>query len=558
MSTAHKLTAGIHDVPQDPAIRRTVRDFASDLAARIDGSRLPTRTDLEASANAILGKLDLPRGFLGYAMVAVSNALWRRQFESIPFNRRILLLPHCLSDQSVCRAKPDSSDFHCAVCGGCDIGRFKEQAEGLGYQVVTAEGTSSVVMKILQGDAEALLGVACLDSLERSYARVADLGIPHIAVPLLHNGCVNTQMEAEELLRALQAVSDQTAQRRRTYLPLLRETVRIFDTPSLVELLPAEVGCCLLNEDPTAATENIALEWLGSRGKRLRPFLTTASYAVALHGSDALSADADAADLLPKPIKRIALAIEALHKASLVHDDIEDNDDFRYGLSTVHREHGVAPAINVGDYLVGLGYRLVAGEAASLGAECVADILRCLSSAHLELCRGQGRELLRKNELLRPIDVMSIYALKTSPALEVALYSGLRAAGAHIDEDLLRRFCMYLGEGYQVLNDLEDWRSDAPSRVAPGTDALAQRPTILLAFALEAGGEEARPVSRAEGEVERLRELYEKLGAFDRADRLVDRLRERARQLAEEFHAPGIRELMAFIVGLILPGESRA
>ena len=266
---------------------------------------------------------------------------------------------------------------------------------------------------------------------------------------------------------------------------------------------------------------------------------------------------ADAADLLPKPVRRIALAIEALHKASLVHDDIEDDDDFRYGQSTVHREHGVAPAINIGDYLVGLGYRLVAGEAASLGTECVADILRVLSSAHLELCRGQGRELLRNGETLRPIDVMSIYALKTSPALEVALYAGLRAAGAHIDEDLLVQFCMYLGEGYQILNDLEDWRSDAPSRVAPGGDALARRPTILLAFALEAGGEDEKPTSRAEGEVERLRGLYEKLGAFDRADRLVDRLRERAGQLTEEFHTHAIRELMAFIVGLILPGAPR-
>jgi geranylgeranyl diphosphate synthase type II len=554
MSTAHKPIAEIHDVPQDPVVRQALRDLASDIAAEMDGARLPTRSDLETSANAILDRLVLPHGFLGYAMVAVSNALWRRQFESIPFNRRLLLLPHCLSDESVCQAQPDSSDFRCASCGGCDIGQFKELAENLGYQVVTAEGTSSVVMKILQGDADALLGVACLDSLERSYARVADLGIPHVAVPLLHNGCVNTQMEAEELLRALQAVSDHAAQQRRTYLPLLRETVRIFETQSLVALLPSEVGNCLLEQAPNVATENIALDWLGSRGKRLRPFLTTASYAVALHGAEALNPDADAAEMLPKPIKRIALAIEALHKASLVHDDIEDDDDFRYGKSTVHREHGVAPAINVGDYLVGLGYRLVAGEAASLGAECVADILRVLSSAHLELCRGQGQELLRGSEALRPVDVMSIYALKTSPALEVALYAGLRAAGTHIDEDLLRRFSMFLGEGYQILNDLEDWRSDAPSRAAPGGDALAQRPTILMAFALEAGGEDARPRSRAEEEVERLRDLYEKLGAFDRADRLVSRLRERALQLAEEFHTPALRELMGFIAGLILPG----
>ena len=58
----------------------------------------------------------------------------------------------------------------------------------------------------------------------------------------------------------------------------------------------------------------------------------------------------------------MALAIEALHKASLVHDDIEDDDEFRYGRPTLHRVHGVAQAVNVGDFLIGLGYRLIAGE----------------------------------------------------------------------------------------------------------------------------------------------------------------------------------------------------
>ena len=61
----------------------------------------------------------------------------------------------------------------------------------------------------------------------------------------------------------------------------------------------------------------------------------------------------------PRWIRRAALSIEAFHKASLVHDDIEDDDIFRYGRATLHRQYGVGTAINVGDYLIGLGYRLV-------------------------------------------------------------------------------------------------------------------------------------------------------------------------------------------------------
>ena len=56
---------------------------------------------------------------------------------------------------------------------------------------------------------------------------------------------------------------------------------------------------------------------------------------------------------------RVAMAIEAFHKASLVHDDIQDDDLFRYGRETLHRSEGLGPAINIGDYLIGLGYRLV-------------------------------------------------------------------------------------------------------------------------------------------------------------------------------------------------------
>ena len=52
-----------------------------------------------------------------------------------------------------------------------------------------------------------------------------------------------------------------------------------------------------------------------------------------------------------------ALAMEVFHKASLVHDDIQDNDPYRYGQETLHRRYGVGTAINVGDYLIGMGYR---------------------------------------------------------------------------------------------------------------------------------------------------------------------------------------------------------
>src|SRR5207237_5125916 len=88
-------------------------------------------------------------------------------------------------------------------------------------------------------------------------------------------------------------------------------------------------------------------------------------------------------------VRRAAMSIETFHKASLVHDDIEDDDAFRYGEETVHKKFGAATAINVGDYLIGLGYRLVSRDAKTLGADVVVDILDWLADGHLRLCEGQ-------------------------------------------------------------------------------------------------------------------------------------------------------------------------
>src|SRR5581483_4997193 len=180
---------------------------------------------------------------------------------------------------------------------------------------------------------------------------------------------------------------------------------------------------------------------------------------------------------------------EAFHKASLVHDDIEDDDSFRYGRETLHRQYGVATAINVGDYLLGLGYRLVARERKELGGDCTADILDRLADAHLKLSEGQGAELLWRDaadKSLTALDALKIYALKTAPAFEAALYAGLRLAGpAEKYEKAVTDFSRHLGVAFQILNDLKDWDGDSDNKLIAGQDVLAARPTLLLALALE-------------------------------------------------------------------------
>ena len=132
---------------------------------------------------------------------------------------------------------------------------------------------------------------------------------------------------------------------------------------------------------------------------------------------------------LPEDVRKVAVAVECFHKASLIHDDIEDDDAQRYGEKTLHEEHGVAVALNVGDLLIGEGYRLLATCAAR--AEQKAAMLRIAAEGQRELCRGQGAELCwaRHPAPLSSLEVLDIFRKKTAPAFGVALQIGAVYAG---------------------------------------------------------------------------------------------------------------------------------
>lgn len=550
----NNLVEDIKQAPQDADVRALVRATTDEVAAGLDRATAPSREELAVLGAEVLARAGLAHKHLGFAMVAVSNSFWREQFEAVPTNRRLLLLPKCMRDPVRCIGTFDSVGLNCMRCGACEIAGLSERAEALGYEIVVSEGTSAVIMKVLEGSADAILGVSCLDSLDKSFQSVADLGVPNQAIPLLYDGCIETETDLDLVIELMEATGGPASGETRSPLPLLRETVAIFDPPRLRALLGEEIAADVSTDDPLAATDAIALDWLGEGGKRLRPFVTVAAYAVGKHGAAALAPTADATALVPDAVLRVSLAIEALHKASLVHDDIEDGDEFRYGRPTVHQTWGLGAAVNVGDHLVGLGYRLVAAQADELGGKCVADILARLSAAHLELCRGQGAELVWQQQArtLRPVDALTMAALKTAPAFQVALYAGLRAAEVEINEPLMRRFATYVGEAYQALNDLDDWRADAENKVSLGRDVLAGRPTILRAFATEAGAALTVVDDDPDEMIACVRELYRETGALDKTRTLVDRLREKALEQADAARPEALGELMRFLVRTVL------
>lgn len=207
-------------------------------------------------------------------------------------------------------------------------------------------------------------------------------------------------------------------------------------------------------------------EWLLIDGKRWRPLLTASVFA-ALGGN-------------LKRIRPAVVAVECFHKASLVHDDIQDGDVERYGTPTVHALIGVPAAINVGDYLIGEGYRLLAHS--HFDATRRAEMLLVAANGHRELCLGQGEELVfsRTPQALDEASALRIYQQKTAAAFEVSVMTGAVAAGVDAEtRQALVRFSQSAGIAYQIRDDLADFHSSG----AHQSDMLAMRPTLFLAAA---------------------------------------------------------------------------
>lgn len=549
-------------VPSDEGQRDQIRQAACRACGVLCRCNPPDIATLERMGRHALAQARAPEDYLGFALVAVSNAFWRNQFAAVPFTNRLLLLPHCLRDTDKCRGTYDETGLTCAGCGACAIAGILGEARTLGYRVLVAEGTPAVLKMLISGSCDAILGVACLDSLEKAFRHLRQIGIPHMAVPLLRDGCTDTEAELPAVDSLLHLTSSAPAQTARSYLPLMRLANGIVVEPALGRLLDGAIEPRdPEHPDPTA---RISYEWLCQGGKRFRPFMALATYAALTDGSDVLEPGADLTQRFPDGALRVALALEALHKASLAHDDIADDDAFRYGMETLHRRYGVPLALNVGDYLIGLGYRLVLAANDELGPGPVNGVLAALAHAHLALCHGQGDEIVLTEHPqadINPVEILAIYARKTSAAFAVALQAGAVAAGdAERYTSLFRPFARALGVAYQVKNDLDDWRVDTHEKRIAGQDGLARRPTVLRAFALQALGHERERTALGgtdgdgddAGGVEALRRFYEEGGAFVKAEDLLRRYRERARNLAADAAPPRLAQYLTFLVDLLL------
>jgi len=531
------IRPGPSPVPQEKAERDRIRAVAGAYAA--DHQLVPPLSigELREHARCLSLEAAIPAAASDFLMIVLSNEMWRATVAGIPCRRRVLFLPQCLRSKDRCAGELDELGLLCAGCGNCAIGALQARAEARGYVVLVAEGTTVVTRLLEQGKVDAVIGVGCSSVLERTFPHMAAEAIPGIAIPLYREGCDRTGVDLDWVRDALE-LNLPARQHSRVNIDRLRAEIDAWFTP---DALVAN-----LNLDRTS-TEEIGLSWLAKSGKRWRPLLAVCIYQ-AMTGGRRRS--------IPASVRSVALAVECFHKASLVHDDIEDNDNFRYGEKTLHREFGVPIALNAGDFLVGEGYRLIAECRATLSRKV--QMLAAAAEGHRTLCLGQGEELfwMRHPAPLSVEQVLAIFRRKTGPAFQVALRLGAICASADVGlHPVLTRFSEALGTAYQIRDDLEDFRDAG----ADG-DVGAMRPSLLLALAYEsAAGVQQEQLAaawrrgcRTDASLEELQPLFAALKVEEKARRLLEVHRDQAFRALEPLRHVELKSLLFRLTWRIL------
>lgn len=193
------------------------------------------------------------------------------------------------------------------------------------------------------------------------------------------------------------------------------------------------------NNESILKVNNFLLE---SGGKRLRPALVILSTKATLRQKS---------KYINHQLIKIASAIELIHMASLIHDDVIDHARLRHNKPTVNSKWGSDVSIALGDYLYSIAFELIS-------ACGNADILECISSATKSLCEGELVQVLERDNL----DLLKERYIVMVKKKTAALFAASCRAGAIVSQaqkpvqSALKEYGLNFGIAFQIVDDCLD------------------------------------------------------------------------------------------------------
>jgi geranylgeranyl diphosphate synthase type II len=280
---------------------------------------------------------------------------------------------------------------------------------------------------------------------------------------------------------------------------------------------------------PRAELYDLVADHLMQPGKGIRPALCLASCRA--HGGDTEDALGAAA------------AIELLHNAFLVHDDICDSAALRRGRPALHVRHGVPIALNAGDALAWLAIGPLLDNVTALGPRLALDVLAEFHHLVQRTIEGQAIELSWRERSFTDLDpdtYLRVIVDKTCwySAIQPCRVGALIGSRGRADLDAIARFGFFLGAVLQIRDDVENVTDRAGAHGKDfGTDIIEAKPTLLLIHVLRnapqpvrrevadlvGSGADGRGVDRGE-RIERVVAIFERFGSIDYACAFADGL----------------------------------
>jgi len=205
---------------------------------------------------------------------------------------------------------------------------------------------------------------------------------------------------------------------------------------------------------------------IGAGGKRLRPLLVLLC--------------ARATDYQGEHHRLMAVVIELIHTATLLHDDIVDESATRRGQDTANEVWGNAASVLVGDFLYSRSFEMMV-EPGSM------RIMQILSKATNSIAEGEVLQLLNcQNSELTEDQYYQVIERKTAVLFQAATQiGGILSEVDDIQEQALKKYGLHLGNAFQIIDDVLDYESDFESMGKEVGDDLSEGKTTLpMIFAL--------------------------------------------------------------------------
>jgi octaprenyl-diphosphate synthase len=257
-------------------------------------------------------------------------------------------------------------------------------------------------------------------------------------------------------------------------------------------------------DSPISLIPELAGHLVAAGGKRVRPMLTL--LAAKLCGYDGA-----------RHVK-LAAAVEFIHTATLLHDDVVDESELRRGLATANAIWGNKPPVLVGDFLFARAFQLMV-EDGSLA------VLGILANASAVIAEGEVAQLMTANDTATTEDqYLSVIAAKTATLFAAAAeIGGVVADRPEAETAALRTYGQALGIAFQLVDDALDYSArEAVLGKSVGDDFRDGKITLPVVRAFQSGSPEERRFWRRtlergeqrEGDLARAIELLERHGAL--------------------------------------------